>query len=118
MDVSYGPEQSGLVLQWQFSQIKDPGEWKSMSIGKHWEGLGYESLDGWAWYRIDVELDESWDQQPVHLWIEGADDFYELYCNGLFYGSVGDIPSKQTAFEERRSFEVTDCVGKIERCIS
>ncbi|MCA9063304.1 MAG: hypothetical protein KDA96_09605, partial [Planctomycetaceae bacterium] len=101
------PENMGLQQGWHRASAPEPDQWKPMSIGRHWEGLGYETLDGWAWYRIDVPLPESWRGQPAWICIEGADDHYELYVNEQLAGSAGVIETKQTAFEDRNSHEVT-----------
>ncbi|MBL8817497.1 MAG: hypothetical protein JNL58_15840 [Planctomyces sp.] len=103
-------ENTGLKNGWHEKELREASEWKPIQVGRHWEGQGYETLDGWAWYRIDVELDESWKDQPIFVWIEGADDHYELYVNGEFSGTAGDIAAKRTAFEDRLSFDVTEHV--------
>ncbi len=104
-------DNKGLDRQWQSPETPEPDQWKSMAIGKHWEGLGYPTLDGWAWYRIEVSLPDSWKEQPVYVCVEGADDHYEVYVNGKLMGSAGDIAQKKTAFEERSSFEITEAVA-------
>ncbi|MCA9058927.1 MAG: hypothetical protein KDA85_10515 [Planctomycetaceae bacterium] len=104
-------DNNGLQRGWHRAVVPEPDEWKPMSIGRHWEGLGYESLDGWAWYRIDVPLPDSWQGEPTWICIEGADDHYELYVNGQLAGSGGVIETKQTAFEDRNSHDVSALVG-------
>ncbi len=106
-------DNKGVERRWQKPELPEPAEWKPMSIGKHWEGLGYPTLDGWAWYRITVKLPESWNGQPVYVCVEGADDHYELYVNGRLMGTAGDIASKKTAFEERSSFDVSSAVADV-----
>jgi hypothetical protein len=100
-------ENRGLADHWQSISLSDPDLWSPIAIGKHWEGLGYPALDGWAWYRTEVQLPESWNGAPLFVFIDGADDFYELYINGKLVGSAGDIANKKTAFEEQRCFEAT-----------
>ena len=100
------PDNQGLELGWHLSPAPDPSEWKPMQIGKHWESLGYPALDGWAWYRIDVELPEDWRSREIYVWVDGGDDYFEVYADGEKIGSAGDIATKSTAFEERVSFAV------------
>jgi beta-galactosidase/beta-glucuronidase len=100
------PDNQGLERGWHMSHVPDPSEWKPMRIGKHWESLGYPALDGWAWYRIDVELPEDWRSREIHVWVDGGDDYFEVYADGEKIGSAGDIETKATAFEERVSFAV------------
>jgi len=99
----------GLSKGWHLPQMPDR-EWKEIRIGQAWEGQGYEHLDGWAWYRIAVEIPEVWNGRPVYVSFEGVDDYYELYVNGNRAGSGGNIEKQETAFEERKSHAVTDFV--------
>ncbi len=85
-------------------------DWKEIRIDHGWEGQGYPQLDGWAWYRISVDVPAAWKDRPVYVSFEGVDDHYELYVNGKLAGSGGDIKTKQTAFEERKSHTVTQLV--------
>jgi hypothetical protein len=96
----------GLELGWQQPQAQEGEAWKPMRIGKHWESLGYPSLDGWAWYRIDLTVPQDWDTDSLSLWVDGGDDFFEIYANGALIGSAGDIATKRTAFEDRVSFPI------------
>lgn len=103
-------DNQGVQANWHMPNILEAAAWKPMQIGKHWEGLGYPALDGWAWYRIEVELPKSWSGQPVYVCFDGADDYYELYANGHLSGSGGDIANKKTAFEERKCHAVTEWI--------
>jgi beta-galactosidase/beta-glucuronidase len=104
------PDNHGLMQQWHSQDFEEDETWKEIRIGTAWEGLGYPALDGWAWYRIAVDVPESWSDKPVYVSFEGVDDYYELYVNGQLAGSGGDIETKTTAFEDRTSHLVTDRV--------
>jgi hypothetical protein len=99
-------ENSGLNRGWHQPEMDDPQAWKPMQIGKHWESLGYPALDGWAWYRIEVPLPADWRDGRLHVWLDGADDYVEIYANGEKIGSAGDIATKRTAFEDHVDFEI------------
>lgn len=99
-------DNQGLKRGWEKPQTQESEDWKPMRIGKHWESLGYPSLDGWAWYRIDIPLPNDWDTQSLFMWVDGGDDYFEIYANGAAIGSAGDIATKRTAFEDRVSFPI------------
>jgi hypothetical protein len=95
----------GLTRGWHMADFDDRG-WKPIKIGQHWEGQGHAALDGWAWYRLKVDVPKDWPAQGLYVNTEGVDDAYELYVNGSKIGAGGDIPNKQTAFEERKSHPI------------
>lgn len=100
------PQNHGLELGWHDKQLKESqaDQWSEISIGKHWEALGYESLDGWAWYRIEFMLPSDWPNGPVYIQVDGADDYIEIYADGAYVGSAGDRQNRQTAFEQKVGF--------------
>jgi hypothetical protein len=110
-------KEEGLKLGWHQPDFDDKA-WKPIKIGKHWEAQGYPDLDGWAWYRLKVDIPKDWappHPQPLspegrgetlYLNSEGVDDAYEIYFNGTKIGAGGDIPNKKTAFEERKAHAI------------
>lgn len=110
-------ENQGLQRQWQLPGFVPDESWKPIRIGQAWEGQGYPALDGWAWYRIELQLPDSWRGQHVYVSFEGVDDYYELYVNGHKSGSGGDIATRTTAFEERTSHDVTAQVQPGEKLV-
>jgi Glycosyl hydrolases family 2, sugar binding domain/Glycosyl hydrolases family 2, TIM barrel domain len=105
------PQNVGLANKWHLPSTKLDDLWKDIRIGQAWEGLGYPKLDGWAWYRIAVDIPTEWKGLPAYVSFEGVDDHYELYVNGKLAGSGGDIAAKATAFEERKSHGVTTLIN-------
>ncbi len=103
-------ENQGLQLGWHAADYQPDEQWKPIQIGRAWEGQGYPTLDGWAWYRRTERIPASWQGHQVFVSFEGVDDYYELYVNGQRAGSGGDIESRTTAFELRQSHDVTALV--------
>jgi hypothetical protein len=101
------PENSGLAKGWHTIDLELDENWKPIKIGQAWESQGYPALDGWAWYRTQVEIPADWNKQTTYISFEGVDDHYQLYVNGKLAGSGGIIETKETAFEERKSIDVT-----------
>ncbi len=102
------PEPAGLAKGWHLPSTGTPDpDWTDIRAGEHWDSQGYGKLDGWAWYRREIEVPTSWAGRNVYLSFEGVDDAYELYVNGHLAGKGGDIEKRQTAFEARTSHPVT-----------
>jgi hypothetical protein len=110
------PKDEGLKNNWHKPETKLDDSWKDIKIGKHWEAQGFPDLDGWAWYRLNLEIPKGWKDRDVYLNFEGVDDFYELYVNGQFVGKGGDFEKKITAFDERKSQRITKQVKPGETC--
>jgi hypothetical protein len=102
------PDNRGLTLGWHRPNADDATpDWSDIRITAHWESQGHDRLDGWAFYRTTVDVPASWSGREVYVSFQGADDYYELYVDGQFAGSGGDIATKRTAFEDRTSHRVT-----------
>jgi hypothetical protein len=105
-------EERGELAKW-YSEAHDRADWKAISIEKHWEAQGYESLDGWGWYFTTVQIpselrvgDSGPNAENLYIQFTGADDYFELFVDGEKLGSGGDRELRQTAFELRKSFIV------------
>lgn len=101
------PKDQGRDLGWQQVNVANDDTWRPIRIGRHWEGQGWPNLDGWAWYRLTLELPADWHGSEVYLNAEGVDDFYEVYVNGQLVGFDGDREKRLTAFDARKSFRIT-----------
>lgn len=99
------PKNEGLAQKWHEPGTKTD-TWADIRIDSHWEGQGYPTLDGWAWYRLTVEVPPSFAGKEAFLRFTGVDDHYEVYVNGRKVGTGGDIATKTTAFEEIKSHPV------------
>ena len=59
-----------------------------------------------------MPLDEKWAKaEKMFLNFTGVDDHYRLFINGQFVGSSGDVATKKTAFDERKSYDISAFVG-------
>jgi hypothetical protein len=110
------PNNSGVGDNWHAPDLKLDDSWKSIRVGKHWEGQGWPNLDGWAWYRLDVVIPTDWAGSDTYLSFEGVDDHYEVFVNGTKIGAGGDPQTKRTAFDERASYKITPPLKPGERC--
>lgn len=95
---------------WQFRaepEGAEPAAWQSIRVGSSWEGQGHPTLDGLARYRIEIELPPEFIGQPLHLNVDGADDAYWVYLDGVERGSGGDVTNRQTAFATKATHLLT-----------
>ncbi|MGV3484970.1 MAG: sugar-binding domain-containing protein, partial [Planctomycetaceae bacterium] len=107
-DWAFRPDRNnvGATEGWHEGHGESP-EWTPIRIDRAWEGQGHANLDGWAWYRLTVDVPADFTGQEGYLQFTGVDDYYELFVNGVKAGTGGDIATKQTAFEERKSHRIT-----------
>jgi hypothetical protein len=111
------PKNEGLVQGWHLPKPETDVDWADIKIGAWWENQGYPSLDGWAWYRLWVQIPELWRGREAFLSFEGVDDVYELYVNGTAIGKGGDLETHKDALKERRSWDITRHVQPGERAL-
>jgi len=104
------PKNEGLAQGWQLPQLASNEGWNNIRIGAAWEGQGYPTLDGWAWYRLQVEIPPRWRGRDIFLSFEGVDDIYELYVNGILAGKGGDLATRKDAFNEHKSHNLSQWV--------
>ena len=104
------PKNEGIERGWNKLELanSESADWKEIRIGKHWDAQGYGGLDGWAWYRVDIPIPDDWREGALYLWVDGADDYIEVFSDGELIGSSGDREARKTAFEQRNSFKLAD----------
>ena len=101
--------QQGEQAGWQQVGFDD-SHWSSITCNQHWESQGFDGLDGWAWYRLQVTPEQWSAQNKTYLNFTGVDDHYRLWVNGNFVGQDGEIETKATAFDRRKSHNITKFV--------
>lgn len=111
------PKDIGLQEGWQTPSVEAGTEWKEIRIGAWWESQGYPALDGWAWYRLWVDIPQRWEGKNVLLSFEGVDDIYELYVNGKLAGKGGDLATRKDALSEKKSHDISALVKPGQRAL-
>jgi hypothetical protein len=111
------PRNEGLEKGWHSPAQPEAADWTDIRIGRSWEAEGHATLDGWAWYRLAIDIPRAWQGRPVFLSFEGVDDLYEAYVNGKLAGKGGDLAGRQSAFFERKSHDITRLVEPGARCL-
>lgn len=71
----------------------DDSLWDRLSADKPWGRQGYDSYEGFAWYRRHLALTPApGAPQDFSLLIPAVDDVYEVYWNGQRIGGLGKMP--------------------------
>jgi hypothetical protein len=86
----------GLGWVWTNAEEAKP-EWTALSVPGTWEELAPEKFgqyDGYAWYRCEVVVPESWKGLELQLSVEKVDNTHEAYFNGKRIGGTGSFPPK------------------------
>jgi hypothetical protein len=79
---------SGPAADWHTPQFND-SQWDTLDAGLRWEDQGYKEMDGFGWYRKQVEIPAHWKGQRVWLKFGGVNDAYTLFVNGNEVSTFG-----------------------------
>lgn len=103
--------------QWKFSIGDNPRwaspdfndeEWQTIFVPSTWENEGFSGFDGYAWYRITIELDQV-NKNNLILDLGYIDDVDEVYLNGQLIGFTGSFPPNfYTAYQSHRQYRLPD----------
>ncbi|HIE51416.1 MAG TPA: DUF4838 domain-containing protein [Armatimonadetes bacterium] len=74
------PKDEGLKGRW-FAPEFDDSEWEEIEIARTWEEQGYD-YDGFAWYRVRLDLPEAITKKKLLLLFEAVDGEAWVYFNG------------------------------------
>lgn len=106
---------------WKFSTGDDPewkdprfddSNWKNIIVPEYWESQGYPDYDGFAWYRLRMNVPADLVKYRLILLLGKIDDFDETYLNGEKVGRTGnmatrvqDIPGSD-AYQQLRAYTI------------
>jgi hypothetical protein len=99
--------------QWSDRQWDD-SQWESISVGEAWESQGHADLDGFAWYRLRVQVPESFRKDSqldtyggLRLLLGKIDDVDQTWWNGKLIGETGQMPrSYSTRWSNQRTYHI------------
>jgi len=89
---------------WQFHLGDDPrwaqpsfddSTWESIRVDDigGWGNQGHPSYTGFAWYRRHLEIrTTAYDTNEYSVYVQDAENAYEIYWNGKFVGQYGKLP--------------------------
>jgi len=98
--------QNLLQFEWKFKTGDDPAwaspdfddsGWETLEAGADWELQGYDSYDGYAWYRQKVIIpsslrEEAEEMGGLVLKLGRIDDADVTFLNGQLLGQTGEMP--------------------------
>lgn len=84
----FNPEPAGETPDWSATDFND-ADWATLKAGIRWEDQGFPEVDGFAWYRREIEVPAG-DHQPVWLILGAVNDAFTLFCNGHRVNDFGD----------------------------
>lgn len=89
--------------KWKESGFDDK-DWKTIKTSEYWEKQGYENYDGYAWYRIHVNIpagfrSNTFQQKKVLLYLPVIDNADETYLNGVKIGGMGSLPDTKEGYK-------------------
>jgi hypothetical protein len=81
--------------------------WGTINAPEAWENQGFPSYDGYAWYRISIEIPQNLQDKKLYLKLGRIDDVDMVFVNGKLIGQQGEFPPQyRTAFDEIRIYEI------------
>ncbi|MEQ8240970.1 MAG: beta galactosidase jelly roll domain-containing protein [Cyclobacteriaceae bacterium] len=79
-------------------------KWDEIYVPSTWEEQGFNGFDGYAWYRISVDL-QNISTENLYLILGYIDDVDEVYVNGQLIGFTGGFPPNfYTAYQSFRQY--------------
>ena len=77
---------------WKTAQ-SDDSDLARIQVPARWETQGHEDLDGFAWYQTTFATSSKLTDGTAVLLLGKIDDIDEVYLNGTFVGSTGNMKS-------------------------
>ncbi|EDY84786.1 conserved domain protein [Verrucomicrobiia bacterium DG1235] len=84
----YGVNDPGSSQEDWSAEILDTSDWVEMELPNLWEDVGYEGVDGVAWFRKTFDLPASWVGKEVELRLCAVDDADTTWINGVRVGAT------------------------------
>lgn len=85
----------------------DDSNWERIYVPSTWEDEGFNGYDGYAWYRVNFELDGDVNLGALSIELGYIDDADEVYINGKLVGFSGGFPPDfYTAYNAYRKYPI------------
>ncbi len=125
---SVNPDEAALDLtgSWKFKTGDDTlwarpdlddEAWDWIVVPAQWESQGYSDEDGYAWYRLRLNVPRQLSGNTLLFTMGAVDDVDEVYLNGRRIGRTGYFPAEKYGdknekfYNRRRAYSIpSDCV--------
>jgi sialate O-acetylesterase len=86
---------TGDNIKWKETDLND-NSWNHLFVPLHWDSQGYKDYDGFAWYRLefDVNFNKNEISADLIVLLGKIDDVDQTFLNGNLIGSTGDLITK------------------------
>jgi sialate O-acetylesterase len=104
----FGTDESGMVngkAVWADADLDD-SRWMEMKLPTLWEDAGIDGLDGFVWFRKEVQLPKKVASEGITLHLGQIDDSDITWINGI---KVGEMQNK---YNENRIYRVSPDIFK------
>ncbi|WP_421876130.1 beta galactosidase jelly roll domain-containing protein [Marinoscillum sp.] len=93
--------------RWSSPDYNDQS-WEKIFVPSPWENEGFGGFDGYAWYRITVDL-RNVNDKNLYLVLGYIDDVDQVYLNGQLIGFSGSFPPDfYTAYNAHRKYYIPE----------
>jgi sialate O-acetylesterase len=93
-------------IEWSEKDFDD-SDWDKLYAPGTWEEQGYKEYDGYAWYRLKVEIRDLQCSDQLFLYLDRIDDVNEVYFNGVLIGRTGFFPPNyKTAYNRSVTYAI------------
>jgi alpha-galactosidase len=96
--------------EWATPRFND-SSWSSIEIGKAWEAQGYNNYNGFAWYRLHIQIpssikEKAFLKEKLRFELGKIDDGDEVYLNGSLIGKNAgkNVDIKAGPYDVQRSY--------------
>ena len=84
----------------------DDRNWEKIFVPSPWENEGFSGFDGYAWYRITLDL-HGLSESNLYLVLGYIDDVDQVFLNGEMIGFSGSFPPRfYTAYQSFRRYRI------------
>jgi sialate O-acetylesterase len=98
--------QVGDSIIWSESDYND-SQWDMVNVPSAWEDQGFYGLDGFAWYRKEINLPKDIKSKDLFISLGYINDVDQVYLNGNLLGFSGSIsPKFVTALDVERKYPI------------
>ncbi len=93
----------------------DESNWVKVWVPEKWEDEGFPGYDGFAWYRVHVNIPEHLKEKSLFLKLGKIDDRDETYLNGKSIGKTGtfDGTDGSSAYNQERCYSLPKSLIKF-----